>query len=510
MSENQPEDDRRGFASRTPDNTNPDKVVYRRGFVTKHQVTGWRFVMRRLASGVALHDTRMLVDPLRSQSRAVVTGVLAVVAGLIGCFIFSLIRPGGVAGNDIVLADRASSALYVRVNDQLHPVLNLTSARLIAGKPVDPKNVNAKELDKFNRGPMIGIPGAPERMVQNTDRNAYWAACDGVGNAGSGSGVSVIAGPLDSDGERAKPLGRDAAVLVANGSGTWVLWDGRRSAIDLNDRAVTSALGWGVDAPTPRTVAVGLFNTVPEGAPLRAPAIPRSGDAPDFPMPGGAPIGSVVVSFSADNTMNHYAVLPDGLAPVSGVLAGILRNTDSHGFAQPPRLGADEIAKLPVSRMLDNGAYPQNPLTLVSVADSPITCASWAKPDGAASASLALLSGSLLPVANPSAAVPLIPAGSSASRAAITPGYGYLVRTVGNEPTAPATGSLFWVSDTGIRYGIEAANSEDAVKTAAALGLVEAPVPAPWSVLSLLPAGPALSPADALVASTFTENRASS
>ncbi|MCV7083956.1 type VII secretion protein EccB, partial [Mycolicibacterium insubricum] len=42
------------------------------------------------------------------------------------------------AGTDVVLADRASSALYVRVNDQLHPVLNLASARLIAGKPVSP------------------------------------------------------------------------------------------------------------------------------------------------------------------------------------------------------------------------------------------------------------------------------------------------------------------------------------------------------------------------------------
>ena len=60
--------DRRSFTSRTPANENPDRVEYRRGFVTRHQVSGWRFVMRRIASGVALHDTRMLVDPLRTQS----------------------------------------------------------------------------------------------------------------------------------------------------------------------------------------------------------------------------------------------------------------------------------------------------------------------------------------------------------------------------------------------------------------------------------------------------------
>ena len=71
---------------------------YRRGFVTRHQVTGWRFVMRRIASGVALHDTRMLVDPLRTQSRSVLMGALILITGLLGCFVFSLIRPNGAAG----------------------------------------------------------------------------------------------------------------------------------------------------------------------------------------------------------------------------------------------------------------------------------------------------------------------------------------------------------------------------------------------------------------------------
>ena len=49
---------------------NPDRVRYRRGFVTKHQVTGWRFVMRRLSAGVAMHDARMLVDPKAYNGKA--------------------------------------------------------------------------------------------------------------------------------------------------------------------------------------------------------------------------------------------------------------------------------------------------------------------------------------------------------------------------------------------------------------------------------------------------------
>src|SRR5262249_52325467 len=145
------EDDgaRRSFASRTPVNENPDAPAYRRGFVTRHQVSGWRFVMRRIASGIALHDTRMLVDPLRTQSRAVLMGALILVTGLVGCFVFSLLRPNASVGNNAVLADRSTAALYVRVGDQLHPVLNLTSARLIVGQPVNPTTVKSAELDRI-------------------------------------------------------------------------------------------------------------------------------------------------------------------------------------------------------------------------------------------------------------------------------------------------------------------------------------------------------------------------
>lgn len=212
MTARESEDERRSFSSRTPVNDNPDKVVYRRGFVTRHQVSGWRFVMRRIASGVALHDTRMLVDPLRTQTRSVVMGVLILVTTLVGCFVFSLIRPNGSPANNPVLADRSTAALYVRVGDRLHPVLNLTSARLIAGRPVNPTTVKSSALDQFPRGNLIGIPGAPERMVQNTNKDANWTVCDAVG--GPDAGVTVIAGTPDSSGARAATLAAGHGVLT--------------------------------------------------------------------------------------------------------------------------------------------------------------------------------------------------------------------------------------------------------------------------------------------------------
>ncbi|AQA03626.1 type VII secretion protein EccB [Mycobacterium sp. MS1601] len=488
-------DDRQGFSSRTPENSNPQKVTYRRGFVTRHQVTGWRFVMRRIASGVAMHDTRMLVDPLRSQSRAVLMGVLILVTAVLGCFVFSFIRPGGAAGDDPVLADRDTAALYVRVDDQLHPVLNLTSARLIAGRAVNPEQVKSSELDRFPRGSMIGIPGAPERMVQAADRGANWTVCQG--SDAIAPGVTVLAGAPSGAGEQAAALAADQAVLVDTGSGMWLLWNGQRSPIDLNDRAATGALGLGTSLPAPRPISTGLFNAIPEGVALRAPQIPGAGEWAQFPLPVGAPVGSVVVAYGADNTLLYYAVLSDGLQQISPVLAALLRNANSHGLQQPPRLGADEIAALPVSQVLDADAYPDQQLRLVDAASSPVTCVNWAKPVDASTSSLTLLAGAALPVADGVSTVDL--AAGPASRVAIPAGTGYLVQTVGAEAAAPAAGALFWVSDTGVRYGIEAAgNADELAKTVSALGLTEPATPIPWPVLSLFSPGPALSKDGAL------------
>jgi len=498
--------DRRSFASRTPVDNNPDKVAYRRGFVTGHQVSGWRFVMRRIAAGVALHDTRMLVEPLRTQTRAVLMGVLVLITGLVGCFVFTLIRPNTSAANNAVLADRSTAALYVRMGDRLRPVLNLTSARLIVGRPVNPTIVKSSELDRFPRGNLIGIPGAPERMVQNTAKDADWTVCDAA--SGPAAGVTLIAGPPDSSGTRAGRLARHDAVLVDDPTGTWLLWDGKRSRIDLADRAVTGALGFGGDVPAPRPIAAGLFNAIPEAPALTVPAIPGAGEPPQFGLPLPAPVGSVVVAHGLTerfaDAVQYYAVLSDGLQPISPVLAALLRNANSYGFDQPPRLGADQVARAPVSRALDTSRYPDRRISLVEAARNPVICAFWSKPAGSATSSLALLSGSALPVPDRIRPEELVGAGTGgvATRVAVEPGTGYFVQTVGQDATSPAAGSLFWIADTGVRYGIDTEDRASAgrSKTVEALGLNLPPTPIPWSMLALFAPGPTLSRADALLA----------
>jgi type VII secretion protein EccB len=320
--------------------------------------------------------------------------------------------------------------------------------------------------------------------------------------------VTVIAGQPKSEGARAAKINSGQVILVdaaaSGGNGTWALWDGKRSRIDLADHAVTNALGLGNDVPAPRPIASGLFNAIPEAPPLTAPLIPNAGSPAGFAVP--APIGGVVVSYavdrSASDAISYYAVLPDGLQPISPVLASILRNTNSYGLQQPPRLGADEIAKLPVSRLLDTSGYPAQPVTAINAASNPVTCAFWSKPTGAATSSLSLLSGSALPVPEGLRTVDLVGGGA---KVALVPGIGYFAQTVGGGAAAPATGSLFWISDTGVRYGIDneadgRSGSSGPGKAVEALGLRSPPLGIPWSILSLFAPGPTLSRTDALLA----------
>ena len=362
-------------------------------------------------------------------------------------------------------------------------MLNLTSARLIAGAPDNPSMVSGRELDRFPRGNLVGIPGAPERMVQSPTRDADWTVCDGD------RGVTVIAGPLDAPAGKAEALADGHGVLAAADGGTWLLWDGRRSRIDLADRAVTAALG--IDAATaPRPVDTGLFNAIPEAPALAVPVIPNAGQPPAFSLPAPAPVGAVLTAYAADATALYYVVLADGLQPVSPVLATLLRNTDSYGLDRPPRLSADEIARLPVSTLIDTDVYPDERLTIVESTDAPVTCARWTAPAAAGAPVVVLLSGSALPLADSARAVELVSGGTAgaANRVAMAPGAGYFVA---------AGAGRFWVSDTGVRYGVD--TTEGSIDTVDALGLHEPPLPIPQAVLSLFAAGPTLSQVDALL-----------
>ena len=105
------------------------------------QVSGYRFLMRRMEHALVRGDVRMLDDPLRTQSLSLIAGCILAVVAVAGCAILAFLRPAGELGGPIVMS-RESGALYVRIGDTIHPVPNLASARLVAGTAANPEMVS--------------------------------------------------------------------------------------------------------------------------------------------------------------------------------------------------------------------------------------------------------------------------------------------------------------------------------------------------------------------------------
>ena len=105
---------------------------------TKVQVSGWRFLLRRLEHAIVRRDTRMFDDPLQFYSRSAMVGVVIAAMVAVGACAMALFRPQGKLGGGDLYADSGTFQIFVNVTGRLHPVFNLTSARLILIRAADP------------------------------------------------------------------------------------------------------------------------------------------------------------------------------------------------------------------------------------------------------------------------------------------------------------------------------------------------------------------------------------
>lgn len=168
-------------------------------------------------------------------------------------------------------------------------------------------------------------------------------------------------------------------------------------------------------------------------------------------MPGQAAplIGSVIVDHQENNALRYYVVNPEGLQPISAVVAAILRANNAYGLIEPPALTPDQVGKAPKSDVVAVDSYPSNPLQVLDPATEPVTCGQWVKLAGAPTSSLTLLAGPSVPVA--SDAKTLTPPGGAA-KVLLPKELGSLCRSPGSSPCRPpksrSSGSLIWVCGT--------------------------------------------------------------
>src|SRR6476469_6761986 len=153
---------------------------------TKWQAQAYRFGVRRLESAVSSGDPLLRGDPVRRRLNIALIVSIVLSALLLGGFaVYGFIRPEPSIGGAQVVIDTDTGGSFVSRNGTLYPAMNYASAMLAAGrgqsgdKPPSVASVNDDAVGKEPRGPLLGIPGAPNVLPKSGSLvDPRWTVCD--------------------------------------------------------------------------------------------------------------------------------------------------------------------------------------------------------------------------------------------------------------------------------------------------------------------------------------------
>lgn len=466
----------------------------------RDQIQAYSFIVGRLNSGVLRVDLDSPDQPLSRTNRGMTTGLMCALLVGVVIAIYGFVVPGGNSGwkqSGALVIVKDSGARFLYAGGELHPVLNMTSAKLIAGSQMTVHTVSAASLTGARRGAPLGIVGAPDALPaasQLTD--SPWSVCalpgtDNGSGTGSPSVVMKIGMPTPSAG-----LTGDQAVLTAvSGGGRYLLWQGRRLAVG-SKYGETQALGYGGTTPVP--VPAAFLDAIASGPDLATPAVHGLGSP--GPQLAGEP--TRVGQLFADAANHHYLLTKSGLVPLTSTLFALYRGVpqiqeSAYGGAAvrirvigPSDLAQHTAGAAAADPLTSLGSVlPAAPPRLATVSAGQTLCGDLRSQNGAIAVSLrtAPVSAVRSDALPPGAGAGVSPSCHPASLVAIAPGSGVLVGA------APAGGgpaiTPYLVTDSGVKYPIPSAG----VMTQ--LGYVPSEaVTLPATVMSLLPTGPSLDP----------------
>ncbi|MEV7287420.1 type VII secretion protein EccB [Streptomyces sp. NPDC093252] len=463
--------------------------------------------------------------PLSAVWPGVVVGiVILAVFGAIGLFSPTAPKGWDTPGAHVIVASKSTTRYVVLKTGnkaQLHPVLNMASARLLLDPDKDSViTVSEKVLDSGtpSHGATIGIPYAPDRLPspEEAENAKRWAVCERPGEGGRAiqKAAFVLAQKDWSSTEGGNRLTAGELMYVAapTGAKEYVV-DATGTAYELgdpDDNELLKALD--TQGRDPQRVSQEWLDTLHRGDPLAVPAIEGTPGAPADAFDAAALDGvdkvGMVIRALEGQRMQYYVVQPGEVARISEFTATLLLNSSDlvavgqAGEAEQVSPGAvAESTPFPNERnwpryrpaMINDTASATGRnavctiLRSVNADDGTTTLSTWAGTDFPET----------------------LPTGSSS--AYVTPGSGQLYRQF--QGTETGAGSVFLVTDTGLRYpmqsnsdsttddegvGSSAEQREWALNEAriaqTRLGydkVAPAPIPAQWS--TFLPTGPRLS-----------------
>jgi type VII secretion protein EccB len=370
-----------------------------------------------------------------------------------------------------------------------------------------PRQVSDDVLKDVPREPLAGIPGAPNDIPDASELvEPKWTLCDTTVPDPSLPEQARITRPaitttaLIGVDRTGRPLNPGEALLLRASTGEYFLvYDGKRAKVDVQDSAVRQAFDI-VDTAgglmrDERRVSIGLLNAIPAAPQLRSP-ISRLGEPSQFPQLRGERAGTVVEVKRVDNRTDYYVIFDDGVQQVPKSMAELIRFTVSRGV-EFPGVTPEDIANVPKVSRLDVSGFPVQVPTVLAVEDSTVACLYWVYQDGKQQMSITVADRMSLP--NGQRPVRLAQADGNGDRldeVFLPTGRGAVVQgVVPDQPTG--TGTIFLVTDQGVKFGVPSTAQAPSAQLAAALGLAE-PAPAPAAILQLLPVGPALDPDQAI------------
>lgn len=397
---------------------------------------------RRVEHGLIYGDIRMIHDPLAARRRSAIFGVVAVALLAAGSGLFAWLRPNPDPGEAAILR-AGDGAMYVRVGEKVHPVTNLTSARLIAGGPEEPQRVGEERLAEMPRGVPLGLASAPAMFAPGDTDDAAWSACeDGTER------TTVVAG------EPWGELEPGLALAVAHGGDEWLLTNKGRAKLppagDARGRLIRRGLG--LDATVARVQ-------------ISAPVLSAIRELPPVGLPD--PLPRLLL---AEDSEEAWAVTPHGgIQPISPLQKQMLIDAAADASTTSP----SQIA-----------AYPdaQEPLDIAIPEEAP----EWVDAEGKAVC------------ATETGAVAVVDAASEALNVGV-------VELSGNSPAThfAGLGAGAVGVDTGSGYHVVSASGQrhvaDTRETLDVVGAAHVDS-VPWDIISLLPEGPELTRDSALTA----------
>lgn len=458
------------------------------------QLHSYQYSVQRVVAALVSHDPDPHRSPLRrAGTTALVSLVIAAVAvGSVA--IYGLLTGTGsktIDQDTVVYVEKGTGARFVYNSTEklLHPVLNYSSALLLAAGP-EPEVVSAShaQLATVPLGVPLGIPGAPDSMPAASGLLAgSWSVCSQTG-AGSGPPQStVVVGRALPGGT---PAGTDGLLLVDTARRVYLVSANRRHFIPGGVVGLAEILpALDQNTATPWPVATAFTNVIPLGADLRPPKIPGAGQPA---RDGRFPIGQVLYSALPGGTTQWRVVLADGTAPVTEMQAKLL--TTVVGAPAPIKDADYGKGTKPGVTISDVGRADALPAVVPKLrTDLSSLCITTAMVGSAGPGPAGVVVNPAVP-AGVAATGPTVPNANTADLVSVPRGAGAVVVSAASPSAPPGAGTVTLITDTGLSYPV--AGPEALAKLGyGAVDLTKVQVPA--ELVKLLRQGPALDPAQA-------------